>query len=263
MFDTLQKRCKLGTLTKYVMGNKKLTSAVISKHYKKKLVEFENSVENVERSVATFYASGIMGKQKYQSVRLVLSMKSYESKQRKKRSISICNGCKVPKLLTYDKLVRHLKQIDVGTVHEIDQDYQKGLETEVVVNGAYRDLRQYLPMLAKFYLSMKTEESLKGFAESPGTFQIALGGDGCPFGKNESACSFLVSFMNVGRRVASSYDNFLIFGANCDESSPAVKKYVRSLLPQLSELERTEYEFEDFKYRFKLEELPNDMKMLA
>ena len=62
MFDTLQKRCKLGTLTKYVMGNKKLTSAVISKHYKKKLVEFENSVENVKCSVATFYASGKMGK---------------------------------------------------------------------------------------------------------------------------------------------------------------------------------------------------------
>ena len=69
--------------------------------------------------------------------------------------------------------------------------------------------------------------------------------------------------MNVGRRVASSYDNFLIFGANCDESSPVVKKYVRSLLPQPSQLERTEYEFEDFKYRFKLEEWPNDMKMLA
>ena len=44
--------------------------------------------------------------------------------------------------------MRQLKQIDVGTVHEIDQDYLKGLETEVVVNGAYRDLRQYLPMLA-------------------------------------------------------------------------------------------------------------------
>ena len=42
-----------------------------------------------------------------------------------------------------------------------------------------------------------------------------------------------------------------------------MKKYVRSLLPQISELERTELEFEDFKYRFKLEELPNDMKMLA
>ena len=118
-------------------------------------------------------------------------------------------------------------------------------------------------MLAKFYLSKKTKEILQGFAESTGTFQIALCGDVCPFDKNESACSFLVSFMNAGRRVASSYDNFLIFGANCDESSPVVKKHVRSLLPQLSELERTEYEFKDFKYRFKLQELTNDMKMLA
>ena len=59
--------------------------------------------------------------------------------------------------------------------------------------------------------------------------------------------------------MASSYDNFLIFGANCDESSPVTKKYVRSLLPQIAELERAEYEFEGIKYRFKLEELPNDL----
>ena len=42
-----------------------------------------------------------------------------------------------------------------------------------------------------------------------------------------------------------------------------MKKYIRSLLPQISDLERTEFKFEDFKYRFKLEELPNGMKMLA
>ena len=46
-----------------------------------------------------------------------------------------------------------VKKIDIGTVHEIDPDYLEGLETENSVNGAYRDLRQYLPMLAKFYLS--------------------------------------------------------------------------------------------------------------
>ena len=124
-------------------------------------------------------------------------------------------------------------------------------------------LTQYLLMLAKFYLSKNIKESLKGLTESTGTFQIALGGDGCPFGKNESACSFLVSFLNVGRGVASSYDNFLIFGANCYESCSVTKKYVRSLLPQIAELERGEYEFECINCRFKLEELPNDMKMLA
>ena len=68
------------------------------------------------------------------------------------------------------------------------------------MNRAYRDLRQYLAMLAKFYLSKNTKESLKGCTESTGTFQIALGGDGCLFGKNESACSFLVSFLNVCKK---------------------------------------------------------------
>ena len=43
---------------------------------------------------------------------------------------------------------------------------------------------------------------------------MALGGDGSPFGKNTNACSSLVSFLNVGKQVASSSDNFLVFGAN-------------------------------------------------
>ena len=243
-------------------GNKQLTNRVVSKEYKKKVLKFEKSDDNIIRSIATYYASGVMGKRKYKSVRLVLSMKSNESKPGKRTSISICKGCKVPKLFTYSNLVEKLKKIDIGTVHEINPDYLEGLKTENSVNGVYRDLRQYLPMLAKFYLSKNIKESLKGFTESTGTFQIALGGDGCPFGKNESICSFLVSFLNVGRRVASSY-NFLIFSANCDESSPVTKKYVRSLWPQIAELERAKYEFEGIKFRFKLEELPNDMKMLA
>ena len=46
--------------------------------------------------------------------------------------------------------------------------------TQNPVNGAYRDLRQYLSMLAKFCLSENSKESLKGFAELTGTFQIAL-----------------------------------------------------------------------------------------
>ena len=137
MFDTLQKRCKLDTLTKCVIDNKKLTNAVVSKHYNKKATEFEISSDNIKRSIATFYASGVMGKRKYQSTRLALLMKSHENKQGKRTSVSICNGCKMPKLLTYGKLVEHLKQVDVGTIHEVDQDFLEGLETEKVVNGAY------------------------------------------------------------------------------------------------------------------------------
>jgi len=177
-----------------VTRNKQLTNRVVSKEYKTSVLEFEKSDDNIIRSIATFYASGVMGKRKYKSVRLVLSMKSNESKPGKKTSISICRGCKVPELLTYSNLVEQFKKIDIWTVHEIDQEYLEGLETENPVNGAYRDLRGYLPMLAKCYLSKNRKESLKGFAESTGTLQIALGGDGCPFAKNESACSFLSQF---------------------------------------------------------------------
>jgi len=65
----------------------------------------------------------------------------------------------------------------IGPVYEIDPDYLEGIETENPVNGAYRDLRQYPPMLAKLCLSQNSKESLKGFEESTGTFQIAFRGD--------------------------------------------------------------------------------------
>lgn len=81
---------------------------------------------------------------------------------------------------------------------------------------------------------------------------FALGGDGCPFGKHESACSFLASFLNVGRKVASNYDNYCIF----------VKKYVGSLLHQVVDLEGKTFKIENW-LTVTLEELPNDMKMLA
>ena len=71
-------------------------------------------------------------------------------------------------------------------------------------------------------------------------------------------CLFLFGkFYECWKKSSIKLCSFLIFSANCDESSPVVKKYVRSLLPQISELERTEFEFEDFKYKFKLEELYN------
>ena len=105
--------------------------------------------------------------------------------------------------------------------------------------------------------------SLKWFGNAEGTFLVALGGDRCPFGKNESACTFLVSFLNVSKRVASSNDNFIIFGANCEESCPVVKKYVQLLCQEITNLEGKVFEIEGLKVTFKFEEVPNDMKMLA
>ena len=46
-----------------------------------------------------------------------------------------------------------------------------------------------------------------------------------------------ISFLNVGKRVASSYNNFIIFGANCEESCPVVKKYVQLLSQEIADLD--------------------------
>jgi len=60
-------------------------------------------------------------------------------------------------------------------------------------------------------------------------FVLAIGGDGAP----GTGTSFLVSFLNCGQRIASSDENFLLFGANVDESAPVVSAFLKKLLVDL------------------------------
>ena len=63
--------------------------------------------------------------------------------------------------------------------------------------------------------------------------------------------------------MASSSDNFLVFGANVEESSLVVKKYAQYVYKQIAELECKVFEICGFHVTFRFDELPNDMKMLA
>lgn len=104
MFDTLQKRCKLETLMEYVVSNKSLTKAVVSDSCKKDLEGFENSSDNVKRSILTFYSAGVLGKCKYQSVRLALSMKTHSTKPGAKTRITLAQGLRYPSSLPITNL---------------------------------------------------------------------------------------------------------------------------------------------------------------
>ena len=134
-----------------------------------------------------------MGKRKYQAVRQASSMKSSNLKRGGKTAINFLTNCPIPKLITYNSLVSEIKKIDIGKVYYIEEEFSTDIDDENI-NGCFRDLREYLPRLAKFYLNMqgKRKGALKWFGETEG----------------ESACSFLFSFLNVGKRVASSSDNF-------------------------------------------------------
>ena len=255
MFDTLNKRCKLDTMKDYVLSNDKLKDKVVSRVYKGNARSFETSPTNVKRSIATFYSSGIRGKRKYQAVRVALSMKKSEKdeKERGKRSsISIMPKCPIPKLRTYNNLVREISKIDIGNIYSVENYFQEATGDDPV-RGCFRKLEEFLRRLAQFYLRRDKKESLKWFDNAEGTFLVALGGDGCPFGKNESACTFLVSFLNVGKRVASSNDNFVIFGASCEESCLVVKKYVQLLCQEIANLEGKVFVIEGLEVTFKFE----------
>lgn len=262
MFDTLAKRCKVDKMKDYVLSQKALTTKVASTVFKKNSKAFESSPENAKRSIAVFYSSGVMGKRKYKSVRLALSMKKRETMGNGRSAITVMPNCPIPKLLPYNKLVKEINQVSIGNVYKLEEQFQGVMEDEIT-QGCFRKLIEYLPRLAKFYLRKDRKETLQWFGKTEGTFLFAVGGDGCPFGKNESACSFLLSFINVGKRVASSNDNFIIFGGNCEETSLVVRKYCQFLCKEISDIEKKVFEIEGLHVTFKCAELPNDMKMLA
>lgn len=89
-----------------------------------------------------------------------------------------------------------------------------------VVDGMFRDIVSYAPRLAQFYLKAGEQRCDKlMFFENYGyekkipdskLFLIAIGGDEAP----STGTTFLISFLNVGKRIASSSENFLIFGGD-------------------------------------------------
>ena len=97
----------------------------------------------------------------------------------------------------------------------------------------------------------------------PFLFLFSIGGDEAP----SSGTTFLVSFLNAGKRVCSSFENFLICGGNVKENGIIIRRYVNKLVSDIKYLEsrpfKIEYDGKSFQVEFKLELLPNDMKMLA
>lgn len=149
----------------------------------------------------------------------------------------------VPRLLTYKELWHRINQIDIGELSDVRETLCNGIDEECKFNGKYRDLLQVLFKMAQFYLSAnnKRRDKLNWFGKQEGSFKVAIGGDGAPFGKDDQALAWLVSFLNSGQRVCSSAENFLLFGANCSEDCEPVRRYVTMLRDQMTRIEGNLY----------------------
>ena len=122
-------------------------------------------------------------------------------------------GCKVARILPYNKLTPKVKSIEIKGLYSVRDDFCYDLDDEEKVNGCYRHLAQFLPLLAIFSITtaQQSGEDLLWFNDDVNTFHVLLGGDGAPFGKDDTASSWLVSFLNRGKHVLSSGEIFLVF----------------------------------------------------
>ena len=69
-------------------------------------------------------------------------------------------------------------------------------------------------------------------------FEIAVGGDDAP----GIGMSVLISFINVRERIASSAEQFFLFGADVDENSDNVKFFFEKLVSDLDILENSVFD---------------------
>lgn len=203
---------------------------------------------------------GVMGKNKY---RKIYRDSAFRRNSKTKKTTRATNaGVPFARLVPYNKLISFVKSIPIGTLYDVSETLCDGMNDECKVRGCYRDLKETLIMLAKLYLA-HSEYELNLFYE-PNTFVVTLGGDAAPFGKCDTACAWLVGFLNMGRGILSSNENFLLFGANCGETSLPVQRYVSK---QINEIEKQCFPLThngvSVNFRFHFGELPNDMEMLA
>ena len=166
------------------------------------IYNYEKSNENKIRSLSVFYSSGLVSKEKYKQIRqdLIYESKGKNAKRRAKRRVT-AKGIKIPALLSWPKLLNFIRSINTGELKDVKDDFCKDLEDDDKVEGKYRDLKDLLFInLAEFYLNLNDLNAIKllWFKGHKYVFEVAVGADGAPFGKDDEGTAFLLSFVNVG-----------------------------------------------------------------
>ena len=268
MFSTIIKYANVHDIAKYC-SQRKFKNCFVSEA-KKEVGIYEKSEDNFVRSLSLLYAGGVIGKNKYIQAKSALVMKNSGKCTRKgylsKERIKIGCGIPIPKPFAYEILINHIEKLDIGEIISLDT-LCAGLPFEHHVDGVYRDLENLLLLLCHFYFKIdpfrKESEKLVWFGENEGSFKVAIGGDGAPFGNWEESMAWLVSLLNVGPRVASPNDNFLLFGANCKEDHKVVKLFTSKLVKDIAVIEQKSYTVLEKQVKFTFELVPSDMKFTA
>ena len=91
-----------------------------------------------------------MSKRKYTSIRNCTDVVQEDKTARKNEKTQFMNGCEVPKIVNYQRLMKIINGIDIGEV--IDLKTLAARLSVAPVPGVYRPLKPFLLELADLYL---------------------------------------------------------------------------------------------------------------
>ena len=264
-------------MKQYLLNSSKVMKKVLPTIVNTAVKRYELGQGNLVRSVAVLYEGGISSKNQYNRKR---SKEIFEiDANGKKHQVTYMDKCKIPKLVDYKTVMRFVNSVDIGELHDIPIAKKSKLDKGVYqmneddnegdlhppVSGCFRDLEHFLVKLANLYLvvNQKRPGYLNWFKLPVGSFQVAIGADGTPFGKYNQATAWLVSFLNVVDRIASCNENHLICGANCSEEHPSMVEYGKQIRKDIERIEKKVYVIDGINVTFSFELVPSDMKWLA
>ena len=250
-------------MTSYIKNSNICMNEIIPNLIKGKIKDYEKSTENQVRSMRVLYEGGLISKRKYTSIRNSSDVVKETEKKRENMKTEFLKGCEVPKILPYKTLMSFIRSIDIGELLSLDSLAAK-FSVEAFP-GVYRPLKPFLLKLTDLYLLLDSKSScLHWFNGKRGVMYVAVGADGAPFGKDDTATAYLISILNLLNRVQSCNDNHLLMGANCAEDIPLMKHYTKYLKEEMEEIEGKKMMTErghQVEFRFAL--IPADMKWVS
>ena len=186
LWTTLIGTCTISELSTYISQSKLCTERVLPSIVKDKCKEYTCSKSNQIRSMRVLYERGLIGKRKYTSIRNSSDVITTIRNKRKNKKAEILQGCEIPKILPYKNVAKVINSINIGEVNGLEK-----LATEpslTPVPGVYHPLKQFLLRLADLYLLVDKENPcLHWFNGAKNVFYVAVGADGAPFGKEDTA----------------------------------------------------------------------------
>ena len=216
LVDTILGKVKATEVVEKIFNSKTSVSNTIVKKYDTNFCsDYYKSNNNLLCSLNIYYSYSVMGKRKY-----IILLKADKS-------------LNFPSYVLYADLSKPIRSIDIGRLHNINPSLSYNLPKTEIGEGIYRELPEFALRLARFYIiiNKNRHEKLKKSDTFPKKnpefvlFLIAIVGDEAPI----AGTTFLISFINFAKRVASSTENFLLFGGNGKDNGSIVQLFVEKL----------------------------------